>query len=141
HRSKVEPGNADQYVLCHLQCQLSCDLILISRNLFLHVQRLVDIKVHILAVAVSDYPVALAFKKKVHCLCSHDGCVHAVLACGTSAALHVAQDRSSCLHACGCLDPLGQLDRASDPLCIDDDIVLLPALSALLDVLDDGEIG
>src|SRR5699024_2923249 len=62
---------------------------------------------------------------------------YSVFTCRASSTLHVTQNRCSCLHTCRLFDSLCHVDRISDTLSVNDDIILLTAFLALFDIRDD----
>ena len=79
--------------------QHSADLILILRNILMHIQRFLNIEIHVFAVLVSYDTVAFSLTEKFYRLRTHDGSVNSVLTGRRAASLHVAQNRCSRLYA------------------------------------------
>lgn len=67
-------------MLRRLPNQHSADLILILRNILVHIQRFLNIEIYVFAVLVSHDPVAFALAEKLNRLRTHDGSVNSVLA-------------------------------------------------------------
>src|SRR5699024_3415107 len=86
---------------------------------------------------ISYHTVCFALAEKIYCHRSHYGRVYTILTCRASAALHVSENSSPGLHAGCCLDSLRHVNGITDSLSINDNIILLSALLALHDILDD----
>lgn len=59
--------------------QHSADLILILRNILMHIQRFLNIEIHVFAVLISYDTVAFSLTEKFYRLRTHDGSVNSVL--------------------------------------------------------------
>ena len=70
--------------------QHSADLILILRNILMHIQRFLNIEIHVFAVLISYDTVAFSLTEKFYRLRTHDGSVNSVLTGRRAASLHVA---------------------------------------------------
>ena len=68
---------------------------MIFRDLLLHVQRFLNIKILELTVLISHYAVALSVTEDICCISSHNGCIKTVFTGRRTASLHVTQDRGS----------------------------------------------
>ena len=120
-----------------MRSDVLADLVLVFRDVLGHRKCFFDIQVNKLTVPVADHAVSLALYQNICGICAHDGGIIAVLTSGRSAALHVAQDRSTGLNACRGLDPSRHGSGVADALCIDDQMVLLADPSVDDDMVDD----
>ena len=87
---------------------------------------------------ISYNTVCLALAEKVNCHSSHCRSVNSVLTCRASTTLHMSKDRSSCLNTCCIFDSLCKIDRITNTLSIDNDIILFTAFLIFKNVLDQG---
>src|SRR5699024_4592985 len=89
---------------------------------------------------VANYTVALSCYQKIYRHCSHNGCVNTVLTGRASSTLHVSDNGGTGLHTGSFLNTFCHINGISDSLCIDNDIVLLSALSAFLNIGDNSRL-
>ena len=69
----------------------SVDFSNVQRRLSLHCQSLIDIEVHIFAIAIGNYTVVLAGCQQVYRIYTHHGCMLDIQSSGSTAALYMTQ--------------------------------------------------
>src|SRR5699024_8603109 len=82
------------------------------------------IKIHILAILICNHTVGFSFQQHINGISAHNRCINPVLTGGTSASLHVSQDRRPGSDSRGRLNTLGHTGGMADAFRIDDDMML-----------------